>query len=61
MTKKFADVKVGDHFIYDKETFVKSGKVSDSGSHGIAWSIRNGNKYKEWAFKMSEEVAQVSK
>lgn len=61
MIEKFADIKVGDHFIYDKETFVKSGKVSDDGSHGIAWSIRNGIKYKEWAFKMSEMVAQTSK
>ena len=61
MTEKFSDIKVGDHFIYDKETFVKSRKVSDDGLHGIAWSIRDGKKYKEWAFKMTEKVARTSK
>lgn len=55
---KYKKVQVGKRFTYDNELFVKT---EDSKNHkgnpfGIAWSIRNGIRYKEWAFDLEDKV-----
>ena len=49
----FADVKVGERFVYDNETFVKT---ENCDRYGIAWSLREGRKHKEWAFRADAKV-----
>lgn len=55
MSKKnstFARAKEGDRFQYDGELFVKTGDR-------LAWSIRNGRRFKEWAFRGDEQVVII--
>ena len=43
MTTAFADIAIGAKFVYDGDTFVKT-------DTNIGWELRQGRRYKEWAF-----------
>lgn len=54
----YSEVQVGKHFTFEGELFIKH---EDQENHegkmfGIAWSIKNGRRYKEWAFGLSDQV-----
>ena len=46
---KFEQVNIGEHFTYGGDLFVKT-------SDGLAWEIRGGRRYKEWAFIDDDSV-----
>lgn len=48
-TTNFQKVKVGRKFRYDNEDFEKT-------TDRTAWSLRSGQRYKEWAFTSEEQV-----
>lgn len=47
----FSELNIGMNFKYDGDMFVKT-------DNHIAWEIRRGRKYKEWAFVGDELVVQ---
>ena len=62
---KFKDLKKDDAFTFDGEEFVlteecKKNPITDRYT-GTAWSIRNGERYKEWAFFEDDKVSLLSK
>lgn len=50
----FDKVTIGHEFRYDHELFVKTDAKS-------AWSLRNGERYKEWAFHADDVVRVIRK
>lgn len=50
----FDKVSIGQQFRYDSELFVKT-------DHTLAWSIRNGARFKEWAFHSDDVVRVIRK
>lgn len=53
MKIKFRNIPVGTEFVYDGDTFIKT-------DTSIAWELRNGVRYKEWAFK-SDDTCRITK
>lgn len=57
-TVNFEDINVGEHFTYDNELFIrhKNGENTEGKPFGLAWSIKYGKQYKEWAFGFQDKV-----
>lgn len=47
--RRFFELAIGQEFKFDGDRFVKT-------DENIAWEIRRGSKYKEWAFDGDEIV-----
>lgn len=62
---QFKSLNIGDQFTYDNERFIKTedGSKFDppNAEGGLAWSIHNGDRYKEWAFTGTEKVKKLEK
>lgn len=62
---KFKDVNIGQKFIFDGELFGKTadgkGFIPPKPESGLAWSIHNGVRYKEWSFNGNDQVKLVGK
>ena len=50
--KPFQSLKLDDRFQYDGDLFVKTGE-------SIAWELRQGRRWKEWAFQGDEQVLHI--
>lgn len=54
----YNEVQVGQFFTFDNELFIKheDQENTEGNRFGVAWSIKKGRRYKEWAFGLNDQV-----